>query len=125
LRARRSKTLQRNLWQLLYSLFLSAADVFNLMPQRVLKARSESLARHAGDKVDGTRSINGFRKTSFWGNAELRRARWNQVEFMKAEFRVGKAKTEGSEGRIISLNHAALGAFKGWKSRWPDAKPED
>jgi integrase len=58
-------------------------------------------------------------------NAELRRALWNQVDFMKAEFRVGKAKTEGSEGRIIPLNQAALGAFKEWKSRWPDAKPDD
>lgn len=58
-------------------------------------------------------------------NAELRRARWSQVDFMRAEFRVGKAKTEGSEGRIIPLNHAALGAFKEWKSRWLDAKPED
>lgn len=58
-------------------------------------------------------------------NAELRRARWSQVDFLKAEFQVGKAKTEGSEGRIIPLNLAALGAFKEWKSRWPDAKPEN
>jgi integrase len=58
-------------------------------------------------------------------NAELRRAQWSQVDFLKAEFQVGKAKTEGSEGRIIPLNLAALGAFKEWKSRWPDAKPED
>jgi integrase len=58
-------------------------------------------------------------------NAELRRARWSQVDFMKAEFRVGRAKTEGSEGRIVPLNQAALRAFKEWRSRWPDAKPED
>jgi len=58
-------------------------------------------------------------------NAELRRARWNQVDFLKEEFRVGKAKTEGSEGRIVPLNRAALGAFKEWKSRWPNAKPKD
>lgn len=58
-------------------------------------------------------------------NAELRRACWHQVDFLKAEFRVGKAKTEGSEGRIVPLNQAALGAFKEWKSRWPDAKPDD
>lgn len=58
-------------------------------------------------------------------NAELRRARWHQVDFLKAEFEVGKAKTEGSEGRVIPLNRAALEAFKEWKGRWPDAKPED
>ena len=58
-------------------------------------------------------------------NAELRRARWSQVDFLKAEFQVGKSKTAGGEGRIIPLNQAALGAFKEWRSRWPDAKPED
>ena len=54
-------------------------------------------------------------------NAELRRARWSQVDFLKAEFQVGKSKTAGGEGRIIPLNQAALGAFKEWRSRWPDA----
>jgi len=58
-------------------------------------------------------------------NAELRNARWSQVDFLKPEFQVGKAKTEGSEGRIIPLNQAALGAFKEWRSRWPKAKPDD
>lgn len=58
-------------------------------------------------------------------NAELRHARWSQVDFLKAEFQVGKAKTEGSEGRLIPLNQAALGAFKSWNTRWPDAEPED
>jgi integrase len=58
-------------------------------------------------------------------NAELRCARWSQVDFLKAEFQVGKAKTAGSEGRIIPLNRAALGAFKDWRGRWPHAKPED
>jgi integrase len=58
-------------------------------------------------------------------NAELRRARWSQVDFLKAEFEVGRSKTAGGEGRIIPLNQASLGAFKEWRSRWPDAKPED
>jgi integrase len=58
-------------------------------------------------------------------NAELRRARWSQVDFLKAEFQVGKAKTAGSEGRIIPLNQAALGAFREWRGHWPDAQPQD
>lgn len=58
-------------------------------------------------------------------NAELRRARWHQVDFLRAEFQVGEAKTEESAGRIIPLNATALEAFKAWKARWPDAKPED
>jgi integrase len=56
-------------------------------------------------------------------NAELRRATWSQVDFLRAEFQVGKSKTAGGEGRIIPLNQAALGALKEWRSRWPDAKP--
>ena len=58
-------------------------------------------------------------------NAELRRARWHQVDFLRAEFQVGKAKTESSEGSIIPLNQTALAAFKEWRGRWPDAKPGD
>jgi integrase len=58
-------------------------------------------------------------------NAVLRRAVWSQVDFLKAEFQVGKSKTAGGEGRIIPLNQAALGVLKQWKSRWPDARPED
>jgi integrase len=58
-------------------------------------------------------------------NVELRRARWSQVDFLKAEFQVGKAKTEGSEGRIVPLNQTALGAFREWRSHWPNAKPQD
>lgn len=58
-------------------------------------------------------------------NAELRRARWEQVDFLKAEFQVGKAKTEAREGRIVPLNRAALTAFQEWKSRWPNARPQD
>jgi integrase len=58
-------------------------------------------------------------------NAELRRARWSQVDFLKAEFQVGKSKTAGGEGRIVPLNQAALKAFKEWRGRWPDAKPVD
>jgi integrase len=65
-----------------------------------------------------------FRNTGL-RNAELRCARWHQVDFLKAEFQVGKAKTEGSAGRIIPLNETALRAFKDWHARWPEAKPGD
>jgi len=58
-------------------------------------------------------------------NAELRCAQWFQLDFLKAEFQVGHAKTEASTGRIIPLNRAALEAFQEWRARWPDAKPSD
>jgi integrase len=58
-------------------------------------------------------------------NAELRRARWSQVDLLKGEFQVGEAKTEESEDRIVPLNRTALGAFTQWRSRWPEAKPTD
>ncbi len=58
-------------------------------------------------------------------NAELRCSRWSQVDFLKAEFQVGKSKSAGGEGRIIPLNQAAMGVLKEWRSHWPNAKPED
>jgi integrase len=58
-------------------------------------------------------------------NSELRCARCGQVDFLKAEFRVGKAKTEGGEDRIIPLNQTSLEAFKDWRQRWSNAKPTD
>lgn len=58
-------------------------------------------------------------------DAELRRARWNQVDFTTAEFQVGKSKTKGGKGRIIPLNRPAMEAFTAWKARWPNAKPDD
>jgi integrase len=58
-------------------------------------------------------------------NAELRLARWHQVDLLKATFQVGKSKTAGGEGRVVPLNRAAFAAIKDWRSRWPEAKPND
>lgn len=58
-------------------------------------------------------------------NAELRTARWYQVDFPNATFQVGKAKTKGSSGRVIPLNRTALTAFQQLRARWPDAEPND
>src|SRR5579872_512388 len=58
-------------------------------------------------------------------NAELRTARWHQVDFVGASFQVGRAKTAGSSGRVIPLNKTALAAFEQLRSRWPKAKPND
>lgn len=61
-------------------------------------------------------------------NGELRKAKWHQVDFLRNPpmFTVAKrAKTKGSAGREIPLNQDALEAFKEWKSRWPNAKPDD
>lgn len=48
-------------------------------------------------------------------NAELRNARWSQVDFLKAEFLVGKAKTTGSAGRVIPLNQSSAQRVPGMK----------
>jgi len=58
-------------------------------------------------------------------NAELREARWCQVDFLGATFQVDKAKTEGGSGRVIPLNRTALDAFRQLRSRWPDAQPNE
>lgn len=69
-------------------------------------------------------AMNIFANTAL-RNAELRKARWHQVDFLEKVFQVGKAKTEGSSGRIIPLNKTALAAFQKLRTRWPDAKPSD
>jgi integrase len=58
-------------------------------------------------------------------SGELRRAHWSQVDFLKAEFTVGQAKTDGSTGRVVPLNTSALEAFRMWKESWPNAEPDD
>lgn len=59
-------------------------------------------------------------------NAELRCAKWSQIDFVKRTIQVAKrAKTQASALRIVPLNAAALGAISAWRARWPDAKPED
>jgi integrase len=58
-------------------------------------------------------------------NGELRKAKWRQVDFFRAEFTVGTAKTDGSTGRVVPLNATALEAFRVWKMNWPDAGPDD
>lgn len=61
-------------------------------------------------------------------NAELRTARWSQVNFLTEPptFTVGnKAKTRGSAGRVVPLNSDARLALMEWRARWPNAAPED
>ena len=58
-------------------------------------------------------------------NAELRKARWRQVDFKRAEFTVGKAKTDGSTGRVVPLSKQALDALQAWKKGWPEAGADD
>jgi integrase len=58
-------------------------------------------------------------------NAELRCAVWGQLDFLKAEFHVGRSKTAAGEGRIIPLNQTALQAFQDWRARCSNVAPSD
>ena len=58
-------------------------------------------------------------------NAELRRACWSQVDFLRAEFHVGKSKTAAGDGRVIPLNQTALQAFTDWRARRTVVAPSD
>ena len=58
-------------------------------------------------------------------NAELRCAVWGQIDFLKAEFHVGRSKTAAGEGRIIPLNQTALQAFQDWRARCSNVAPSD
>ncbi len=56
--------------------------------------------------------------------AELRMMRWRQVDFLGRAVTVGKAKTKGSEGRLIPLNETAFHALQEWRSRFNNPLPE-
>lgn len=58
-------------------------------------------------------------------NEELRMLRWQQVDFLRREVRVGKSKTKGGEGRVIPLTNKATACLQEWKSKFPDAKSTD
>ena len=106
-----------------HSLFLRRGGALMVRGQRALQEFRIFDACRKSPQPSPYTAVIVFCNTSL-RNAELRRARWSQVDFLKEEFWVGEAKTAGSQGRIIPLNQAALGAFREWRSHWPDAKPE-
>jgi integrase len=113
-------------------LWSALADDVKMLPERkdvgrALTADEEKRLREACKKSPQPSlytAVVAFCNTGL-RNAELRRARWSQVDLMRSEFQVGKSKTAGGEGRIVPLNLAALGVLKEWRSRWPDAQPTD
>ena len=56
--------------------------------------------------------------------SELRTMTWGQIDLMDKTVRVGRAKTLGSEGRIIPLNIQAFSTLTTWLSNFPNARPE-
>jgi len=57
--------------------------------------------------------------------SEIRFRRWNQIDFGKGELRVGKAKTEHGEGRVIPLSRRVRTVLEFWAERFPTPKPND
>jgi len=57
--------------------------------------------------------------------SEIRFRRWNQIDFGKGELRVGKAKTEHGEGRVIPLSRRVRTVLEFWAERFPTRKPND
>jgi integrase len=57
-------------------------------------------------------------------NKELPLLKWRQVDLINGSVTVGASKTEGGSGRLVPLSETALGALKGWRSKFPDAQPE-
>jgi integrase len=51
--------------------------------------------------------------------------KWRQVDFKRRAITVGKSKTPGGEGREVPLNDEALEILLEWRSRFPDARPDD
>jgi integrase len=89
------------------------ADELHRIETAAKKSRSLSLPvaitllRHTGMRV-----------------SELRTMRWRQVDFIGRSVRVGKAKTKGSEGRLIPLNETAFNALQAWRARFDNPLPE-
>jgi integrase len=57
--------------------------------------------------------------------SEIRLLRWNQIDFAKGELRVGKAKTEHGEGRVIPLSRRVHTVLEFWAERFSARKPND
>ncbi|MFP5236990.1 MAG: tyrosine-type recombinase/integrase [Acidobacteriota bacterium] len=89
------------------------ADELHRLEVQAKKSRSRSLPvaitmlRHTGMRV-----------------SELRTMRWYQVDFLARSVRVGRAKTKGSEGRLIPLNETAFRALKEWRARFENPQPD-
>jgi integrase len=115
-----------------HKLWTAIADEVKMLPERKDVGRAlspdEETRLLAACKASPSRSLHPavcIYSNSGLRNAELRCARWSQVDFLKKEFHVGLAKTEASTGRIVPLNQAAMQAFKEWRTQWPDAQPTD
>lgn len=89
------------------------ADELHRIEVQAKKSRSRSLPvaitllRHTGMRV-----------------SELRTMRWRQVDFLGHSVRVGKAKTKGSEGRLIPLNETAFRALTDWRAQFENPLPD-
>jgi integrase len=55
---------------------------------------------------------------------EIRTLRWCQINLVERTLTVGRAKTEGSSGRLIPLNSISYAALVRWAGRFAVAKPD-
>jgi integrase len=57
-------------------------------------------------------------------SSELRRLRWEQVDFFAKSLLVGKSKTRAGTGRIIPLNARAVAVLSHWRGLFHGTEPE-
>ncbi|HUE89421.1 MAG TPA: tyrosine-type recombinase/integrase [Vicinamibacterales bacterium] len=50
--------------------------------------------------------------------------RWQQVNVVRRDVRVGKSKTEAGEGRTVPLNDRATKVLQFWADQFPDRRAE-
>jgi integrase len=55
---------------------------------------------------------------------EIRKLRWQQVDFKRRHLVVGHCKTEAGTGRLIPLNVAAFDALVEWARQFANAEAE-
>jgi integrase len=55
-------------------------------------------------------------------HSEIRLLRWNQIDFVKGEVRVGKSKTRSGRNRVIPMSPRVRTVLEFWGARFPNRK---
>ena len=95
-------------------------------PGRALTAEEESrlLAAASNSRCRSLYPVIMLGINTGMRSNELRRLRWEQVDFFAKSLLVGKSKTAAGSGRIMPLNARAIAVLTHWRGLFPEAKPE-
>jgi integrase len=95
-------------------------------PGRALTAEEESrlLAAASNSRCRSLYPVIMLGINTGMRSSELRRLRWEQVDFFEKSLLVGKSKTRAGTGRIIPLNARAVAVLSHWRGLFHGNEPE-